>query len=99
MRTIMTRAAVFGGFCYKTGMRHYLAHLLLAGVVSMVASVGLCWAADEPATFEVWPGKAPGKTSDKPPEKLEKKEIEIVSNVSRPTLTIFRPEKDKDIGA
>jgi len=59
--------------------------------------------AAEPAlTLNVWPGQAPGETGQRGPEKVKlyppprvKKEV---TNVSIPTLEVFRPAKDKDTG-
>lgn len=57
-----------------------------------------------PEVIDVWPGPPPGETtpvgpeslmSSKPEELCQKK----VTNVSRPTLAIFRPSKDLDTGA
>jgi acetyl esterase/lipase len=67
--------------------------------------------ADKPMVVELWPGKAPDEIGHIEPEKvrmspkLTKKEVEVteptklVTNVSKPTLTIYRPAKDKDTGA
>jgi acetyl esterase/lipase len=59
--------------------------------------------ADEPQTIDVWPGVAPGEKADAPPEqwgpaKPGAKPSKRVTGVTHPTLTIFRPEKDKDTG-
>ena len=51
--------------------------------------------ADEPAKLNVWPGKAPG---DLGPAKQEQWTKMKVTNVTAPTLTIFRPEKSKNTG-
>lgn len=61
-------------------------------------------AADGPQTLDVWPGKAPGDEGKTPPEELKQskpgeKPFKRVTNVSHPTLTVFRPAKDKDTGA
>jgi hypothetical protein len=57
-------------------------------------------AADKPLVVELWPGKAPGETADVGAEKMEESNrVKRVSNVSRPTLTVFRPARDKDTGA
>ena len=53
---------------------------------------------------DVWPGKAPGEKGDIGEEKFldqkaGEKQVKRLTNVSRPTLTIFRPAKDKDTGA
>lgn len=51
--------------------------------------------AQSPAqTLTVWPGKPPGAAQDVQ-EKWDKKKV---TNVTRPTLEVFRPEKDKDTG-
>jgi acetyl esterase/lipase len=68
-------------------------------------------AADAPLVVELWPGKAPDETAALGPEKvhmspkLDRKQVEVtestrlVTNVSKPTLTIYRPAKEKDTGA
>ncbi len=65
---------------------------------------------DKPLVVELWPGKAPGETGTIGAEKivmsprLTRKEVEVteptrmVTNVTKPTLTIYRPDKDKDTG-
>jgi acetyl esterase/lipase len=60
--------------------------------------------AEKPLVLDVWPGNPPGET--KPigeetirPAKSPVGPIKIMSNVSKPTLTVFRPAKDKDTGA
>jgi len=52
----------------------------------------------------VWPGVAPGEKGDLGPEKLVEakpgqREVKRITNVSKPTLTVFRPAKEKDTGA
>jgi acetyl esterase/lipase len=66
--------------------------------------------ADKPPVVEVWPGKAPDETGNIGPEtvrmspKLDRKQVEVteptklVTNVTKPTITIYRPAKDKDTG-
>jgi len=57
-------------------------------------------AADSAAVVNVWPGKAPGAIPDKGPEEMTgAKGSRHVTNVSQPTLTVFRPAKDKNTGA
>ncbi len=46
-------------------------------------------------TLDVWPGKAPGETGQVGPEQWSGKKV---TNVTHPTLQVFRPEKDKDTG-
>jgi acetyl esterase/lipase len=81
--------------------------------LSWVAWLCVGWsaaAADDPPVVELWPGKVPDETADLGPEKtrlsqkMSSKQVEVteqtrlVTNVSRPTLTICRPPKDKDTG-
>ncbi len=80
-------------------------HLLLASALVLLAPVGAYPA--EPTIVKLWPGKAPGETKELPPEKdLTKPEDKPVgdrkiiklTNVSTPTLAIYRPAKEKDTG-
>src|SRR5262249_53018679 len=66
--------------------------------------------AEKPMVVELWPGKVPDERGDLGPErgrmspKLTRKEVEVteptrmVTDVSKPTLTIYRPAKDRDTG-
>jgi acetyl esterase/lipase len=65
-------------------------------------------AADRPQMVDLWPGKAPGETAEigeekdtsKPGEGLVAgKPLIRLGNVSKPTLAIYRPSKEKDTGA
>jgi acetyl esterase/lipase len=64
-------------------------------------------AADAPTTapvIDVWPGDVPGETGKIGPEKSEQKPkgdkpITLITNVTKPTLTLYRAPKDKDTGA
>jgi acetyl esterase/lipase len=65
-------------------------------------------AADRPQVVEVWPGEVPDEVGNIGAEKtllspkLDRKQVEVtdptrmVTNVSKPTLTIYRPAKEKD---
>jgi acetyl esterase/lipase len=67
--------------------------------------------ADKPLVVDLWPGKVPDEVGDSGPEKvrlspkLTRKEVEVtgptrlVTNVSKPTIMIHRPAKEKDTGA
>jgi acetyl esterase/lipase len=67
--------------------------------------------ADKPLVVALWPGKVPEEPGSIGPEKvvlspkLDRKQVEVteptrmVTNVTRPTLTIYRPAKEKDTGA
>jgi len=67
-------------------------------------------AADKPLVVDLWPGKAPDETGTIGAEyvrmspKLDRKEVEVtestrmITNVTKPTITVYRPAKDKDTG-
>ena len=63
----------------------------------------LSFAADNPIEINVWPGTAPGETGQIGEEKyLEPttgRQVKRLSNVSQPTLTVYKPQPDKDSGA
>lgn len=88
-----------------------LAWLVLAGV--WLGRTGGLYAADNPSmpqVVEVWPGKPPEENSPVGPErvrlspKLDKKQVEVteptrlITDVTKPTLTIHRPAPDKATG-
>ena len=55
-------------------------------------------------TLDVWPGKAPGETGKIGPEKVlpdqkGQRKVKRLTDISKPTITIYRPAKDKDTGA
>jgi acetyl esterase/lipase len=81
--------------------------------VALLTWLCLAWpavGADKPLVVPLWPGKAPDEAGDIGPEKvrlsprLTRKEVEVteptrlVTNVSKPTITVYRPAKDKDTG-
>jgi acetyl esterase/lipase len=65
---------------------------------------------EKPLLAEVWPGAAPDESGNIGPEtvrmspKLDRKQVEVteptrlVTNVTKPTLTIYRPPKQKNTG-
>lgn len=67
--------------------------------------------AAEPLVVELWPGKPPEEPGTIGPEKvhlskgIDPKSVEVseptrlVTNVTRPTITLYRPAKEKDTGA
>jgi acetyl esterase/lipase len=60
--------------------------------------------ADKPVTIDVWLSKAPGEKGEIGAEKVTEskpgeKPVKRITNVTVPTLTVFRPAKDKDTGA
>jgi acetyl esterase/lipase len=53
----------------------------------------------DPLVVNLWPGKAPGETSETSEEKTTKKADHLeVTNIVKPTLLVYRPDKDKDTG-
>ena len=81
--------------------------------LSLVVSLCLAWpitAAEKPIVVELWPGKPPDETGKIGAEyvrmspKLDRKQVEVteptrmITNVTKPTVTIYRPAKDKDTG-
>jgi len=81
-------------------MKRAMIVLSLIGALSASAAL----AADKPVVIDVWPGKVPGETGAIGEEKLleqkpNEKKVARLTNVSKPTLTVFRPAKDKDTGA
>src|SRR4051794_8223495 len=67
--------------------------------------------ADNPLVVPLWPGKVPDETGNIGAElvrmspKLDRKQVEVtestrlVTNVTQPSITIYRPAKEKDTGA
>src|SRR5262245_42147416 len=55
--------------------------------------------AAEPTIVQLWPGVAPGETSSTGEETITGKTgSRQVTNVSRPTLSVFRPAKEQNTG-
>src|SRR5947208_12266395 len=88
-----------------------LALMKFSAIASLV-SLFVAWsaAAAEPLVVDVWPGKAPDENGDIGPERfrmspaLDRKQVEVteptrmITDVTKPTLTIYRPPKEKDSG-
>jgi len=79
----------------------------------LFASLMVAWsmaAAAEPQVVEIWPGKPPDEPGNIGPERvrmspaLDRKQVEVteptrmITDVTKPTITIYRPPKDKDTG-
>lgn len=89
-------------------MRRASRFFLVLGFCAFIA--GPVIAADFPQVVEVWPGNVPDEVGNLGAEKvvmspkLDRKQVEVtestrmLTNVSRPSLTIYRPAKDKDAG-
>jgi len=66
---------------------------------------GIARSADQPPVLDVWPGKAPGENGEigeekfQDPDPKDGKPIKRLANVTKPTLTVYRPAKDGDTGA
>jgi acetyl esterase/lipase len=83
--------------------------LAFALILSCVAAT-LSRAADQPQVVELWPGKPPDEPGSIGPEKIhmsrniDPKQVEVteptrlLTNVTKPTITICRPPKEKDTG-
>src|SRR6266705_1683764 len=81
-------------------------------VAAMLVSLIVAWsaAAAEPLVLEIWPGKVPDESGDIGAERfrmspaLDRKQVEVteptrmITDVTKPTLTIYRPAKEKDTG-
>ncbi len=78
--------------------------LFSVGMASLITVTALGQPADKPLVLDVWPGKVPGEKGDIGEEKIleqkpNEKQVKRLTNVTKPTITIFRPAKDKDTGA
>jgi acetyl esterase/lipase len=70
----------------------------------VMAQVSATLAAENPMILDVWPGNAPGEKGDIGPEKLqppqkEAKPIKRLTNVSHPTIAVYRPKEAQDTHA
>ncbi len=72
-------------------------------MMALAISVSLattCKGEDKPLVLELWPGKVPGEKGDVGEEKLDgKKGGRLLTNVTRPSITVYRPAFDKNTGA
>ena len=78
-------------------MRAMALGLMLAlGVSAMVRADD----AGKPMVIDLWPGAAPGETGTVAEEKLTTKNgtVTSITNVSKPTLSVYRPAADKNSG-
>lgn len=81
-------------------------------IVRLLTVLSLVWSASaaEPLVVELWPGKVPDENGGIGPErtrmspKLDKKEVEVteptrmITDVTKPTITICQPAKNKNSG-
>jgi gluconolactonase len=55
--------------------------------------------AADPTPIDLWPGKVPGETGNVPPEKdTGTPNVKSITNVSLPTISLYRPAKAADTG-
>jgi acetyl esterase/lipase len=61
--------------------------------------------AADPVVLDLWPGQPPGETgavgpeTEQEPSKPGQRPVKRITNVTKPTLSVFRPAKEKDTGA
>src|SRR5215469_16487273 len=65
----------------------------LVALVLSWALGGLALAAEPVATVNLWPGIPPGDTKDLGPEKIVRG---MLTNVSKPSVSVYKPQKQKD---
>jgi hypothetical protein len=65
-------------------------------MMTLVLALLLAQDAPKPELIQLWPGQAPGETTPGGEDKMEKGGV---VNVTRPTIAVYRPAKDKDTGA
>ena len=82
--------------------------LAALGLVSLILALPVV--AAELLVVEIWPGKVPDESGDIGAERfrmspaLDRKQVEVteptrmITDVTKPTLTIYRPAKEKDTG-
>jgi acetyl esterase/lipase len=85
----------------------------LASITSLIVCMsmsGLVAAAEKPLVLDLWPGKVPGDVGidgeekfielkvDGKPYQVAGKPTKWLTNVTKPTITVYRPAKDKDTG-
>jgi acetyl esterase/lipase len=85
--------------------------VVIVSLIACLCVVSSALAADKPAVVDLWPGKVPDEADNIGPEKvhmspsLTRKDVEVtestrlITNVTKPTITIYRPATDKDTGA
>ncbi len=83
---------------------------LMASLVVGLCGAGVVVGAEKPLVVEVWPGTPPeelgtiGAEMVRMSPKLDRKQVEVneqtrlLTNVTKPTLTIYQPPKDKNTG-
>ena len=77
--------------------------IVTCAAVLMAACFQPTPAAEMPLVLDLWPGPVPGETGQIGEEKLldqkpNEKPVKRLTNISKPTITILRPAKEKDTG-
>ena len=77
--------------------------IVATSLLLLLATDGLARASDAPSTLDVWPENVPGETGNVPAERTEHRTgrmpIILVTNVSKPTITVYLAPADKNTGA
>ncbi len=81
-------------------MKSFVFVTLIASLL-MTCSV---YAAEKPPTLNVWPGTAPGEKGDVGeehyiPPRAEARPVKRLTDVTQPTITVYRPSDEKNTGA
>jgi acetyl esterase/lipase len=73
---------------------------ILLVIVALLTASGV-FAAESRPTLDVWPGTAPGEKGDIGTEHVSDASgnIQRLANVSKPTITVYKPDRAKDTGA
>ncbi len=95
---------------HKVATRPFLKNPGVTALAALTLMLGPLNAAEEPLVVDLWPGGAPDESGDLGPEKvrmspkLDRKQVEVteptrlITAVSKPTITVFRPPKEKATG-
>ena len=66
---------------------------------TVLGCAALVAAEDKPLVLDLWPGKAPGESGEIKDEKMSGKQgNRQLTDVSKPSITIYRPAKEKNTG-
>ena len=82
-------------------MRKIVAIALIGLLVPGLSALGMVGDAPAPETMEIWPKSPPGDDSPIEPEKATKLSdgrTSGLTNVSKPTISVYRPETSKSTG-
>lgn len=83
-----------------TSFPRWLGQRITAAGLLIVTIVGAATAAEPAKVIDLWPGKAPGETADvgpevtQPPKEGENPPTIRITNIGRPTLSVYLPAKE-----